>query len=167
VSGLGRQPDLQSVRLHRLPVASLEHAWLAPRLRSMELSELIRLSVLPELVDPSALVTLKITDCWSLRDLAPLSGLTNLEELSLAGSQSLTHLRQLANLESVRRVDLSNCVSIVDVAPLAHLPRLEQVTLTGCHPGLDTSPLVHVEHVVGPDVALSQSAGPADAWPLA
>jgi hypothetical protein len=73
---------------------------------------------------------LKLDECTALSDLAPLAGLTSLEELSL---NNCTALRVLApRLTGLRQLDLGGCTALIDITVLAGLAGLQKLYLGDC-----------------------------------
>ena len=89
----------------------------------------------------SALRNLDLTACVNAgSNLEPLSGLVELQAISLAGSRA-SDLRPLATLKSLRRVDLKACHKVQSIDTLTDLQDLEWVDLRGCSEDLDPGAL--------------------------
>jgi len=89
----------------------------------------------------SNLTQLTISYCDGITDLTPLSGLINLTRLKLTASRSITNLRPLASLVNLEVLRLSSIPGISDLRPLARLLRLSRISLNEC-PGItDLTPL--------------------------
>ena len=75
----------------------------------------------------------------SITNLAPLSGLTNLEDIRITESPDLTDLSGLANLTNLTDLDLWS-VGVSDLSPLSGLSNLEYLRVEGPNIG-DLTPL--------------------------
>ena len=69
-----------------------------------------------------------VLDLRSAASLAPLTGATSIESLSLYGGP-VPPLSPLAALHSLRSLDLEGCTSAPDLSPLDALPRLAELSL--------------------------------------
>jgi len=97
-----------------------------------------------------------------IRDLSPLSKLTDLEylDLSLTDVNDLTPLSSLNNLKTL---DLEGCWRIKDISPLAKLKKLESLNIGGTRVN-DLAPLQSLENLR--EVKLSCCPRLKDASPL-
>ena len=82
-----------------------------------------------------------------LTDLAPFSGLTALEDLTVATGDAQDDLAPLAGLTSLKTLQvatspaLADLSHLADLAPLSGMTRLRDLNLTGCRRLADLSPL--------------------------
>lgn len=108
---------------------------------------------------------LKLSDCASLPDIAPLAGLRGLQWLDLSGCTGLADFAPLAGLTHLQGLFLYGCTRLTDLAPLARLVRLQFLDLRGCTGLTDLAPLAGL---VGLQVLdLSGCTGLTDLGPLA
>jgi hypothetical protein len=75
---------------------------------------------------------LELSDCESLTDLSPLSGLKRLFDLNLSNCESLTDLGALSGLTQLKSLNLGECESLTNLSPLSGLPRLTELYIDSC-----------------------------------
>lgn len=92
------------------------------------------------------LTSLRIANNFRLRDLVPLSPLTNLTNLELPNCGYLQNLSGLEHLASLTRLDLQGCEKISDVQQISALTHLTDLNLSGCV--IDTiDPLIALQNL--------------------
>ena len=88
----------------------------------LDLSRLETLNRLPpELAGLTSLESLKLSDCWQLRDFSPLARLTSLQSLDLSECWQLSDLSPLADFTSLQTLGLAGCRQLRDLSPLTAL----------------------------------------------
>ena len=88
-----------------------------------------------------------------LSDLSPLAGLRNISTLDLYGCKSLSDLSPLAGLTNLSTLDLSYCASLSDLSPLAGLTNLSTLNLDSCTSLSDLSPLAGLRNLSSLDLS--------------
>jgi hypothetical protein len=102
---------------------------------SLDLSFCGQLQDLAPLAGLTSLQSLDLSSCGQLQDLSPLAGLTSLQSLDLGRCGQLQDLASLADLTSLQSLDLSYFGQLQDLAPLAGLTSLQSLNLRGCGSG--------------------------------
>src|SRR5271165_4884455 len=108
----------------------------------LDLSRLETLNRLPpELAGLTSLESLKLSDCWQLRDFSPLARLTSLQSLDLSECWQLSDLSPLADFTSLQTLGLAGCRQLGDLSPLDNLTSLRSLNLLRCKQLSDLSSL--------------------------
>lgn len=76
-----------------------------------------------------------------VKDLSPLAGLAQLQQLGLAGCTGVADLAPLAGLHQLQTLNLYGCPGVADLGPLAGIAQLEVLDLGGCPGVADLAPL--------------------------
>ncbi|MEW6664614.1 MAG: leucine-rich repeat domain-containing protein [Thermodesulfobacteriota bacterium] len=148
-------PNVEVLKLDRRDqITDLSPLSAMKNLKDLSLAWCEKVRDLTPLSALTGLKKLNLHKCDSVRDLGPIrslqnlvflslpptttneqlsrviSGLAQLETLSMGSCYSITDLSPLAGLAKLRNLTLDHNHQLSDISPLAHLPRLERLTLT-------------------------------------
>ncbi|MFP4026741.1 MAG: leucine-rich repeat domain-containing protein [Candidatus Brocadiia bacterium] len=85
-----------------------------------------------------------VRNCKKIEDLEPLKRMTEVRDLSLAGSPGVSDLSPISELNKLVRLDLAFCPEIEDLTPLEGLGNLEDLYIGGC-PKLSRNDITELE----------------------
>ena len=128
-----------------------------PQLQSLTFSECKSLTDISPLSGLPQLQSLDLSSCTSLTDISPLSGLPQLQSLDLNSCTSLTDISPLSGLPQLQSLDLCSCTSLTDIRPLSGLTQLNSVKLSDCTSLTDISSLSGLPQLQSLDLSYCKS----------
>jgi hypothetical protein len=96
---------------------------------SLKLEDVQSLKNLKLLESFPHLKKLEIIDSPSIEDFTGIGHCPELQELRLESESDITNLEFLAGLKKLRTIDVSECLALTDVRAVGHLPRVSDVVL--------------------------------------
>ena len=134
VAGVDPGKDGYHVKVTNKATTTLAGIGSIPLVAFLDASDLEHLEDLGDVVQCTSLRAINLS-LWSkddkLKDITPLGGFLNLQELNVDGRKGLSDITPLARLSSLERLCLRNCTGVRSVEPLLAIRTLRQLDLLG------------------------------------